>query len=86
MVWKKYQLYGGAVMAFYCKYCGTSHNDIKYLLSCSCSKSPTKKHVAYEGNNTDPFICKHCGFSHKDAKFLLNCSCSKSPTKKHELL
>ena len=73
-------------MAFYCKYCGHEHNDLKYLLSCSCSKSPTKKHVAYEGNNTNPFLCKHCGYENKDAKYLLTCSCSKSPTKKHELL
>ena len=55
MVLKKYQLYGGAVMAFYCKYCGRKYTDIKYMLTCSCSKSPTKKHIAYEGNHTDPF-------------------------------
>lgn len=86
MVLKKYQLYGGAVMAFYCKYCGRKYTDIKYMLTCSCSKSPTKKHNAYEGNHTDPFICKHCGRSYDDPQYMLTCSCSKSPTKYHELL
>lgn len=56
------------------------------MLTCSCAKSPTKKHVAYEGNHTDPFICKHCGRSYDDPKYMLTCSCAKSPTKYHELL
>lgn len=73
-------------MAFYCKYCGEKYDNIKPMLNHSCAKSPTKKHVAYEGNNTDPFICKHCGRSYDDPKYMLTCSCSKSPTKYHELL
>ena len=31
-------------MAFYCKYCGRDYKDVKYMLTCSCPKSPTKKH------------------------------------------
>ena len=86
MVLKKYQLYGGANMAFYCKYCGQKYDDIKLLLNHSCAKSPTKKHVVYEGNYTNPFICKHCGQKYEDIKLLLNHSCAKSPSKRHEPL
>lgn len=71
---------------FYCKHCGTSNKDLRYLLNGSCSKSPTKKHEAYEGSSTDIFYCKHCGTSNKDLRYLLNGSCSKSPTKKHQVL
>jgi len=35
-------------MSFYCKYCGRDYKDIKYMLTCSCAKSPTKKHVMKE--------------------------------------
>lgn len=73
-------------MTYYCKYCGFEHHNLKHLLFCSCSKSPTKHHVAYEGHNTDPFVCKHCGFEHKSLKHLTFCSCHKSPTKHHEPL
>jgi len=73
-------------MSFYCKYCGRDYKDIKYMLTCSCAKSPTKKHVAYEGNHTDPFICKHCGKKEKELRVLVNGYCSKSPSQKHEPL
>ena len=73
-------------MSFYCKYCGRDYKDIKYMLTSSCAKSPTKKHVAYEGNHTDPFICKHCGKKEKELRVLVNGYCSKSPSQKHEPL
>lgn len=73
-------------MAFYCKYCGYEYKDVRVLLNLSCSKSPAKKHIVYDGNNTDPFIYRHCGTSHNKANVLLTLSCAKSPTKKHELL
>ena len=73
-------------MAFYCKYCGREEKDVRTLVNGNCVKSPSKKHVTYEGSNTNPFICKYCGREEKDLKVLVNGYCSKSPSQKHEPL
>ncbi|MDE7033849.1 MAG: hypothetical protein K2O68_02545 [Mucispirillum sp.] len=73
-------------MAFYCKYCGKEEKELRVLLNGYCSKSPSKKHTAYDGNNTNPFLCKHCGKKEKELRVLVNGYCSKSPTKHHEPL
>ena len=50
------------------------------------TKSPTRYHVAYDGNNINPFVCRHCGREEKDLKVLVKGNCTKSPTRYHEPL
>ena len=73
-------------MAFYCKYCGREEKDLKVLVKDNCTKSPTRYHVAYDGNNINPFVCRHCGREEKDLKVLVKGNCTKSPTRYHEPL
>ncbi|NIZ47138.1 hypothetical protein HCT46_04310 [Spirochaetales bacterium BR208] len=68
---------------FYCEYCGTKNSSIAGLVNLSCSKSPTKKHVLYEGTEKSQYACKHCGTKNSSIAGLVSLSCSKSPTKKH---
>ena len=34
---------------FYCEYCGSEYSSVRSLTGGSCSHSPTKRHVLYEG-------------------------------------
>lgn len=43
------------------KYCGTSYNTVAGLTGASCSKSPTKKLVLYEGSEKKQYSCQYCG-------------------------
>jgi len=69
---------------FYCKHCGVKHSSVHSLVNSSCTRSPTKKHVLYEGSEKSQYTCKHCGVKHSTLHSLTNSSCMKSPTKKHE--
>lgn len=73
-------------MAFYCKYCGREEKDLSVLIKGYCEKSPSKKHIAYDGNHTNPFVCRYCGKQEKNLSILLKGYCSKSPCKRHEPL
>ena len=64
--------------------CGDSFRDLRTLLSISCFKSPTRKHIPFEGQNSNIYYCKCCGQEEKEIKTLVSNPCFKSPTKKHE--
>ncbi|NIZ19842.1 hypothetical protein [Entomospira culicis] len=68
---------------FYCECCGKKYSNVRDLTSNSCSKSPTKKHVLYEGSEKKQYTCKLCGKMYSNLVDLTSNSCSKSPTKKH---
>jgi len=69
---------------YYCKYCGKKYSHLSELTSGNCLKSPTRKHVVFEGRTDGDFICKHCGKKYHHLSELTSGSCPKSPTKKHE--
>ena len=69
---------------YYCKICGRSANDLKILLSSPCMKSPTKRHVAFEGKISREYHCKYCGAKATSINILVTKPCIKSPTKKHQ--
>jgi DNA-directed RNA polymerase subunit RPC12/RpoP len=71
-------------MAVYCKHCGQSMPDVRALTSNSCMKSPTKKHVLYEGSEKSSYTCKHCGQKMNSIRALTSNACMKSPVKFHE--
>ena len=68
---------------FYCKCCGVKRSSISSLTSSSCSKSPTGKHIPYEGEEKDEYCCKYCGVERSSISSLTSSSCRKSPTGKH---
>ena len=68
---------------FICEHCGMKFRDLRTLVSNFCSKSPTKKHIPFEGGVKAEYQCKHCGMKFKDLRGLVSNFCSKSPTKKH---
>ncbi|NIZ40357.1 hypothetical protein PVA45_02370 [Entomospira entomophila] len=68
---------------FYCECCGTKYSSVAQLTNSGCSKSPTKKHVLYEGSEKAQYTCKYCGTKYSSIAQLTNSGCSKSPTKKH---
>lgn len=68
---------------FYCKYCGTAYNTVTGLTSAGCSKSPTKKHVLYEGGEKKQYTCQYCGSKMNTISGLVATTCAKSPTKHH---
>jgi len=68
---------------FICEYCGVQYSDLRTMINSACAKSPTKKHVPFEGGVRAEYICKHCGVKYRDFRTLINSACSKSPTKKH---
>ncbi|MBP5508749.1 MAG: hypothetical protein J6Y23_13055, partial [Prevotella sp.] len=51
---------------YYCKMCGDSFRDLRTLLSISCFKSPTRKHIPFEGQNSNIYYCKCCGQEEKE--------------------
>ena len=68
---------------FYCECCGADYSSVHSLISCSCSRSPTKKHILYEGTEKSRYTCKYCGKQYPSIHSMVICSCSKSPTKRH---
>jgi hypothetical protein len=74
-----------AIMAkYYCKYCGSSSVSIAGLTGGSCSKSPSKRHQPYEGNEKSKYYCEYCGLSSGSIAGLTSGPCSKSPSKHHQ--
>jgi predicted nucleic acid-binding Zn-ribbon protein len=63
---------------FYCKHCGQKYSDVKTLTINSCSKSPSKKHELFEGEEQKEYFCLNCGQKYSDLKTMLINSCSKS--------
>ena len=70
-------------LKYYCKHCGYSMSSIKNLISNTCSKSPTKYHSPYEGQEKNKYYCEYCGYSMSSIKNLTSNTCFKSPTKYH---
>ena len=77
-------------MSAICKYCGKEDN-VGTLTGTRCSKSPTGKHIPYEGDmvvrksGCDPtfikrteFVCKYCGYKAKTISSLTSSRCSKN--------
>ncbi len=71
---------------FICRYCGFENKNLGTLTFCSCSKSPTGKHIPYDKGVQPLYYCKHCGYKNKNLGTLTFCSCSNSPTGRHEPL
>jgi len=69
---------------YYCKYCDQQFSSVIALTNLGCSRSPTKKHVLYEGTEKSQYICKHCGQKFRGIVNMVNATCHKSPTMKHE--
>ena len=70
----------------YCKWCGTDRSSVSSLVNAgSCSKSPTKQHEAFDGEEQSKYYCEFCGTDRSSISSLVNAgSCSKSPTKNHQ--
>ncbi len=68
---------------FYCEYCGADYSSVRSLTGGSCSRSPTKKHILYEGTEKSRYTCKYCGSQYSSIRSMVGGSCSKSPTKRH---
>lgn len=68
---------------FYCEYCGSEYSSVRSLTGGSCSHSPTKRHVLYEGTEKARYTCKYCGSQYSSIHSMVGGSCSKSPTKRH---
>ena len=66
-----------------CEYCGSRYSNLQSLTSGSCSKSPSGKHVPYEGDEKSQYYCEYCGSKYSNLQSLTSGSCSKSPTRKH---
>jgi hypothetical protein len=70
---------------YYCKYCGQKYSSVFLLTNAGCFKSPTKKHVLYEGAKKSQYVCKYCGTKSNTIVSLTGSShCLKSPNKWHE--
>jgi predicted nucleic acid-binding Zn ribbon protein len=69
---------------FFCKHCGIATPSVQSLVNNPCTKSPSRKHVLYEGGEKSRYTCKHCGISTPTLVSLVNNPCVKSPSKKHE--
>jgi hypothetical protein len=54
------------------------------LANGGCIRSPSKKHVLYEGSEKSKYICKYCGMTNNSIAGLTGGGCHKSPTKRHE--
>ena len=67
----------------YCKCCGAKYSSVQSLTSGSCSKSPSRRHVLYSGNEQVHYYCEYCGSRYSTIQSLTSGSCSKSPTGKH---
>jgi len=67
----------------FCMYCGTERSSVSSLTSGSCSKSPSKSHIPYEGVEKKEYTCKFCGTMRSSISSLTSGSCSKSSTKYH---
>ena len=75
---------------FICKYCGSKATTGSSLTSSRCSKSPTGRHVVYEGdtniyiNGCDKkivkkeFVCQHCGYKASSISSLTGTKCFKN--------
>jgi len=68
---------------FVCVYCGIERSSVSSLTSGSCSKSPSKYHVPYEGGEKREYVCKYCGIKRSSISSLTSGTCSKSPSKYH---
>jgi predicted SprT family Zn-dependent metalloprotease len=58
--------------------------SVQALVSNACMKSPTKKHVLYEGSEKASYTCKHCGQKMNSIRALTTNVCMKSPAKFHD--
>ena len=57
-------------MTYYCKKCGESYTDFRYMTQCTyCSKGGHC--VPYEGRETGPWHCKKCGRTYTDFRYML---------------
>jgi DNA-directed RNA polymerase subunit RPC12/RpoP len=68
---------------YICKCCGQKYKSLHTLTFMSCSRSPTRKHIAFEGGIQKRYICEYCGQENNSLGSLVFHSCSHSPTKKH---
>ena len=68
---------------YYCEWCGAVHQSVQSLVNSSCPRSPSKKHMLYEGSEKSQYTCKYCGAKGQSLRGLVNSTCTKSPTKYH---
>jgi len=69
---------------YYCKCCGMKNATVQGLVNGGCSRSPSKRHVLYEGSEKSRYVCKYCGMTNNSIAGLTGGGCHKSPTKRHE--
>jgi hypothetical protein len=69
----------------FCKWCGIDRPTISVLAGAgSCSKSPSKNHEAFDGDEQTKYFCEYCGIDRPTISVLAGAgTCSKSPTKGH---
>lgn len=65
--------------AVYCKYCGKSFPSIKSMSTSVCYKTPSKKHIPYEGVIQTSYQCLWCGRQHQSLAAMSQERCLKNP-------
>lgn len=75
---------------FFCKYCGYKASSVSSLTNGRCSKSPTSKHVPYNGDLNvyidkctkktikKEFVCQYCGCKANSISSLTGSRCSQN--------
>lgn len=63
----------------YCKYCGKSFPSVKSMASSVCYKTPSKKHIPYDGVLQESYQCMWCGRQYNSLAAMAADRCLKNP-------